>query len=554
MRRFAVILFMVPAAAMAVTPVNGGSVVGGTTVTINNSAGDQTLPHVSGNLAAYTDVADNRIHYYDFTSAMDAFIPPGDSVSDTLSDVAGTRVSFTRQEPSGSFEVAVFETTTSTTTVIDPHDGDLRLGSALGGNTLVYVDFGTGTGTGDIYAVGLPGGSPVLVSGSSLQEQNPNVSPSGTALVWEQCPTASNCDVMKSVSTGGIWSSPEFVVNSAANEENPDTDGVNVVYDADKGAATGRDVYIHPISGGGAETQLELAGTQLNPSIAGGVIGFESTAPSSTDADVFVYIVATNTILQVTNTPGVNEELNDVTVVGGLVRIVWAANDGAGGDQNIYAMTFPLPTVNPPMCLNRSVTLDASRSSPPTKWHDAHETFSTPFSFALPASIGVVTGNAGNKHLTLSWTTDCGVQQKCHYRGALGGSQYAFDDCEGPSTGGLHAGSVVIARDLRLHVDDAAQSAHHTEVKVTLAEACKQSVACHGGDDSDDDHGHGHGLGCSHHHSGDDGHDDLSLNAPEPTPMGCSAAGSMLPMVIAALLLLLVPRPARAKSPKNRRR
>jgi hypothetical protein len=552
MKRFAVMLFMVPAAAMAVTPVNGGPVVGGTTVTINNSPGDQTLPHVSGDIAAYTDVADNRIHYYDFNSAMDSFIPPGDSVSDTLSDVSGSRVSFTREEPSGSFEVAVFDTATTITTVIAPAmmgaPPNLRLGSALGGNTLAYVDFGTGTGAGDIFAVALPSGSPVLVSGSPLQEQNPNVSPAGTAIVWEQCPTSSNCDVMKSISTGGVWSAPEAVVNSAVNEENPDTDGTNVVYDSDRGGATGRDVFIHPLSGAAAEVQLELAGSQLNPSISAGVIGFESTVPPSTTADIYVYVIATNTLYQVTNTPTVNESLNDLSVLAdGRVRIVWAADDGAGGTQNIYGITFKLPSSGS-TCQNRSETLDASRTSPMTMWSDAHEAFSTPFSFMLPASIGVTSGNAGNKHLTLSWTTDCGVQQKCHYRGALGGSQYAFDDCEGPATGGLHAGSTVIVRDLRLHVDDAAQSSHITAVSVTLAEACAQPVACTPHDDD-----HHDGLGCSHDRAGDIGHDDLELTAPQPTPMGCSAAGSMIPMAIAALLLLLVPRPARAKAPRRGR-
>jgi len=162
------VLGLVPITGMAITPLNGGLVSGGTTVTINNGDGDQTLPHVSGNLAAYTDVADGHIHYYDFLSGIDGFVP-GVSLGDTLSDVSGSRVAFTRQTPTNDFEVAVFDVSAGTVSLIDPHPGDLRLGAALGGNTLVYVDFGTGTGSGDLFAVALPDGAPVLVSGSPLQ-------------------------------------------------------------------------------------------------------------------------------------------------------------------------------------------------------------------------------------------------------------------------------------------------------------------------------------------------------------------------------------------------
>ncbi len=348
------ILLLVPAAGMAITPLNGGPVSGGTPVVINNTPGDQTLPHVSGNLAAYTDVADGHIHYYDFSTGIDAFVPANGSLGDTLSDVSGTRVAFTRQTPTNDFEIGVFDVSSATTTLLDPHPGDLRLGSALGGNTLVYVDFNSGTGSGDIFAVALPDGVPVLVSGSPLQEQNPNVSPAGDVIVWEQCPTPSNCDVMMSTLTGGIWSAPTAVVNSAFNEENPDTDGVNVVYDADRGAPSGQDIFIHPLSGSAAETELELAGTQVNPSISGGVIGFESTVPPSLTADIYIYVIATNTLYQVTNTPSVNESLNDISVLpNGQVRIVWAADDGSASTQNIYASTFSVPLsipTNTPGC------------------------------------------------------------------------------------------------------------------------------------------------------------------------------------------------------------
>ena len=44
-----------PALCAAITPVNGG-IVGGSITVVNNGPGDQTDPHVSGNLAVYTDL------------------------------------------------------------------------------------------------------------------------------------------------------------------------------------------------------------------------------------------------------------------------------------------------------------------------------------------------------------------------------------------------------------------------------------------------------------------------------------------------------------------
>src|SRR5262249_14818059 len=47
------------------------------------------------------------------------------------------------------------------------------------------------------------------------------------------------------------------------------------------------------------------------------------------------------TLYQVTSTPNVDEQLNDVSVLAnGDIRVAWAANDGTLGDENIYATTF----------------------------------------------------------------------------------------------------------------------------------------------------------------------------------------------------------------------
>lgn len=123
--------------------------------------------------------------------------------------------------------------------------------------------------------------------------------------------------------SGAGWGAGETIVDTPFNEENPDTDGVSVVYDADRG--TGPDIYFQPLSGG-TETQLQLAGQQVNPYISSGVIAFESRATDGDPADIYVYVMATNTLLQVTNSPTVDDTLKDVTVA--CCQIPFQVNSG----------------------------------------------------------------------------------------------------------------------------------------------------------------------------------------------------------------------------------
>src|SRR6266581_3083492 len=62
--------------AQAIVPANGGD-VGGTFVTVNNGTGDQTDPHVSGDLVTYADIVDggSRIRYHDLGAGTDRVVP-----------------------------------------------------------------------------------------------------------------------------------------------------------------------------------------------------------------------------------------------------------------------------------------------------------------------------------------------------------------------------------------------------------------------------------------------------------------------------------------------
>jgi hypothetical protein len=162
---------------------------------------------------------------------------------------------------------------------------------------------------------------------------------------------------MKSTRSGGVWSAPAVV--RAAPAANPDTDGTNIVYDS------GGDIFFQPV-GGGAETRIELPGVERNPSISAGVIAFEGRTEPGLAADVYVYQIGSNKVFRVTNTGptdtnlvGINETLNDVTVLPNRdVRVVWAADDDVVlFANNIYARTFTLPPVPPDDTTLPSVTI-----------------------------------------------------------------------------------------------------------------------------------------------------------------------------------------------------
>lgn len=308
-------------------------------VTVNNTGGNQTDPHVSKDLVSYTDDSiGSTIRYYRFSTGVHSIIPPGPNAFDTLSDVSGDVISFSRHS-SDRRALMVFNTATLALKEIAPQVGTRRFVNALGGNTLAFVDCSTFPFLNcDIMAYDLVENKLTNVSASPFFDGNPNVAPDGNTIVWEHCLSITDCDIAKAVQSGGAWT-VSSVAATLENEGNPDTDGVRIVYDSERASPTGNDIYFQPV-GGGTETRLALAGAQRNPSLSQGVIAFES-ANGNVPADIFVYVLATNTLYQVTATPTVHESLTDVTVLdNGDIRVVWAANDGVGGDENIYATTF----------------------------------------------------------------------------------------------------------------------------------------------------------------------------------------------------------------------
>jgi len=331
---------LIVSVVLAVTPVSSGN-VSGAPLLINSSAGNQTDPHVSGDIAAYTDQSSGTIRYYDFvTMAPGSILTPAGS-TDQLSDVNGDHIAFARKTGSNR-SCQVFDVVGETTVQIGP-DNSGAFATALGSDSVAFVS------DNDIKVgrISSPAGALTNLSSSAAFDMSPAVSPDGKAVVWQAC-TGSSCSILKSTFNGASWSSSVVVANAPAVNASPDTDGTSIAYDSDRAASVdGSDIYLQALTGG-ADTQLSLAGAQRNPAIANGIVAFESTPIGASSADLFIYEVSSNRLFQLTDTAGLDEELNDVTVLAdGSIRVVWAAHPETTSDNDIFAQTFNLPHVLP---------------------------------------------------------------------------------------------------------------------------------------------------------------------------------------------------------------
>jgi hypothetical protein len=166
------------------------------------------------------------------------------SAPDNLSDVNGSRIVFSRTRAGdGKTAAMLFDVATGVMTELEPQPvmtPTTRFETVIGGQTVAYEELESGNG--DIYAYDLATGTATNLSQSSFElDGNPAVAPSGNVVVWERC-VGGNCDIFRSVRSGGVWGAPTLVVATTSNESNPDTDGVTVVYDSERASATGQDI------------------------------------------------------------------------------------------------------------------------------------------------------------------------------------------------------------------------------------------------------------------------------------------------------------------------
>ena len=384
---------LIPALAQTVVPING-TPPALTPVTINNSPGDQFDPHVSGDWAAYTDNV--GIRYYNFATNTDAAIPMGSSANDLLSDVSGSKIVFSRVTIGSGTAVMVFDAATAAAPIeVDPAPATIRFGAAIGGNTVAYIDLGL-QANGELVVSDLVTHVSTRITNDTVGDGNPSVAPSGNVVVWEHCTSSfTSCDIYQAVKTGAIWTT-SVVSDTLGPASNPDTNETLVVYDSQRG--TNSDIFWRSVGGGG-ETQLEIPGFEGNPSIAGNFIAFESRATVVDAADIFVYDIANNLLYQITNTPLVNEQLNDITrLPNGDLRVVWASDEDGPDQRNIKSATFSLPLIDADSPIGLTFTQIRIRDE-----DDARIRMRAAFTLAANADI-----NPATENVSLTFSTPAG--------------------------------------------------------------------------------------------------------------------------------------------------
>ena len=324
----------------------------GTSFVVNNGPGDQTNPHVSGNLVTYTDTAtvpgSTVIRYYDIATGSDAMVPnntPGSQ--DYLSDVNGSRIVFIRSTPQTNGAILLYDTATGNAPVeIAPQAGSARTNASIGGNTVAWEDAGINPaqGNGEIVTNDLTSGVTTTLTGDNMQNTLPAVSPDGGVIVWIKCDasTFGFCDVWQATRSAGTWSTKALTTDHGSAR--PDTNGSVVVYS--KGSAGNSDVFMQPV-GGGPEQNLtaSIGGINTNPSMSGNLVAFEHTPAGTAQTDIWVIDVSTGAAFPVTNTP-TNETLTDISAsAGGTVNVVWVRQSATTGEDVLgfqYSLDAPL--------------------------------------------------------------------------------------------------------------------------------------------------------------------------------------------------------------------
>jgi hypothetical protein len=365
----AVGLASLPASAGALTI---GTLPPATTHVVNNGPGNQTDPHVSGDLVSYTSevnsTTNTEIRHHNLATGSDSAIPDG-GFQDFLSDVSGERIVFTRLTAEES-AIYTFDVGSGESPVEVAPEASNRNAPAIGGQTVAWQDFSFNASPVEPEVVlhDLAAGPSTRLTNNALLERDVAVSPDGNVAAFTQCNSSgTSCDVLMATRSGGVWTT-SALTSGSGEEGTADTNGQLVVYSSTRAGDT--DIFIQS-AGGGPERQLALPGEETNPNVSGTLISFERAALPGGARDVYLYDTATDTLYQVSKTPG-DEFLSDISVSSsGLVRVVYMVREA--GNFNVYASSFVLPAalaaaVQQPIDADGSSTFKANRGVVPVKF------------------------------------------------------------------------------------------------------------------------------------------------------------------------------------------
>lgn len=328
----------------------------GASYTVNNGPGSQTDPHVSGDLVAYSNdhsptgtTPFSEIRFHALSTGIDQAIPNAGAY-DYLSGIYGQRIVFTRIE-AAERSIHLYDIATGKSTELAPKNGAFRDAASIGGSTIAWADYGlyTAATPPEIVVHDLQTKVTTALTANAIEDSQPAVSPNGDIVVFRRCAAAGDCDIVQATKSATGWTVAPLT-STLGDETAPATDGTIVAYESLRanGTVIERDIFFQSV-GGGLETVIPLPGVQQNPSVAGGLIAFESalsTGFGGGNFDLLMYDSKSQILYQLTQTQE-NETLTDIDVdpATGLVRVVFVRNEA--GDENVYAFSFRLETTEP---------------------------------------------------------------------------------------------------------------------------------------------------------------------------------------------------------------
>ncbi len=343
LRKITPFVCLVPALALgqSTAPLTGRTQV------VNTGPGDQTDPHVSGALVAYThqsSLSSSEIRYHDLLTGVDQAIPT-EGAYDALADISGNTVVFTRTTHISRvfrFDVGAGGNARE----LAPRAGAERRAATLGGQTVAWQELGYTAASlpPEIFAYRLDTLALTRLTEDTSLDRTPAVSADGRAVVWARCATSiDGCDVWAAREVQGGYEVSQLT-GPEGEESLPDSNGEVVAY-VTRSVVDGvveSDIAWQSV-GGGEVHRLALPGADTHPNVSGPLIAFERRDASSAtpNFDVVLYDLRTRTYYRLTETLE-SETLSDISMgPDGLVRVVWTVRQG--GHLNVYAYVFRLP-------------------------------------------------------------------------------------------------------------------------------------------------------------------------------------------------------------------
>ena len=386
MKRFALATVVPMALLTAGAQVNAQVLLTGTVRTVSAGPGAQTDPHVSGSRISHTNrtTIGSEIVVFDLATGVSRAVPNDEGAvifQDSVSDISGGAVVFTRRETSTSTQAIAFVELwdpTLTPTIVAPLPGARRTSAEVGGDTIAFQQFTTASSSLAavcVASVSHPSEPAHCLTDESFNHAAPDVSPDGNVVVFQRCLSPNvACDIYAATrSAAGSWGTPIAITTGGGNDLNPHTNGTIVVYSSDAVTTGDFDVYYAPVTGLGTATRLDFSDApgsdEENPNISGGLISMERTLPGTTNADLYLFDIVTGTVFQLPPTPDVDEHLNDISVnADGTTNLAWAAVDPLNpmDSDNVYAFSFNLQAPSYRACplFDTSRSFKAGRVAP----------------------------------------------------------------------------------------------------------------------------------------------------------------------------------------------